>query len=131
MEFLKTIAALERDMLASLMRLYPDAGEDEAVFACRKHRELSKLIPFEKSWAAKVCKAVLSYEKHVQRNHSNAWCASLSAATPDFTKSLRKQLKGKVASIAGALFGRQEPNRPRFAHKEGLELAREYLKAGE
>ena len=86
-EILKDMEKLEREMLAGLLRMYPEPGEEAGEFNRRKHKAIGKLIPGEKSWAAKICKHNLSYDKHVKRNHSEAWCAHTRSAVPNFPSS--------------------------------------------
>ena len=63
----------QRSLCASLLRLRKQADESPEDFVRRRGREAAKCIGPEGKWSLQICKRVVSWHTHVQRDHAMAW----------------------------------------------------------
>ena len=121
------IAALQRSVIASILKIPREVGETDESYACRRGREAAKHACLLGPWEVRAAGRVVDWTEHLERHHVRSWAAELYAFQGSKWLQLRRAAQSSASVFAGMLGLREWPGRPRVRFDEGVSHAREII----
>ena len=75
-------AALQRAIVASILRVPKDVGEEAETYARRRCRVAGVFCLDVGEWSKLVAERIVSWHGHMQRNHAYSWANELCDVQP-------------------------------------------------
>ena len=117
---LAAIRALQGQLVASLLRVPKEPGEDDAAYARRRGREAQSHIVAAEAWGLKAARQVVRWHDHLQRRHVDSWACKFFHMHDNRWLQLQRLLAGSVDTMAGILGMREVAGRPRVRYEDGV-----------
>ena len=114
------IVMLHRAIIASLLRVPREAGEDDGSYARRRGREAQKQIDAQSSWESRAARQVFRWHAHLRRRHVQSWATEVFRIQGSGWLQIQRLASGSLDSLAGILGMREGAGRPRVRYEDGV-----------
>ena len=116
------LESLQNAVVACVLRIPMQAGEEAGEFHRRRGREARRCIKRSDSWRLKVCRRTSSWKDHLERGHVWSWAVEISACRDDLWLQSQRMLNSSASMFAGVLGCRDSPGRPFTRWQESMYL---------
>ena len=117
---LSDIGILQKQVVASLIKLPKESWETPEAYCMRRGREAARHIDRSNCWMLKACSRVQSWDAHVIRGHFWSWAVEARPCRDSVWLQSRRLFNRSKSAFAGLLLSRARRGRPRVRWEEGL-----------
>ena len=116
---------MQRAIVASVLRIPKETGEQPDVYARRRCRAASVFCAQVGEWDLLAADRIVSWHGHMVRNHSYSWANELIQVQDSQWMQARRLFMRSTSAFAGILGLREAPGRLRVIPRSSAVLCRE------